>query len=102
MTAWTEAMISDALDGTWTHLNHEGRVVTELVDADFTPQPVKGRPVGVKNVNKRSLWTPQEDDILITERRRNRPLAEIAWLVSRTEDGVKRRVKFLRVMGKMR
>jgi hypothetical protein len=56
----------------------------------------------MKNVNKRSLWTPQEDDILITERRRNRPLAEIAWLVSRTEDGVKRRVKFLRVMGKMR
>lgn len=99
---WTEAAIRQHLDGTWTHVTYEGRVVTDILDPGEEPPIAKGgRPKGVKNVKPHQFWSPQDDDIIITQRRRNMSFREIAWILNRTEEGTKKRYKLLRVRGRV-
>ena len=101
-TFWTEARIRELLDGTWTRFTHEGKVVTDILEPGEDPPIVKGgRPKGVKNIKPHSFWTPQDDDLIITQRRRNMPFREIAWLVNRTEESTKKRYKVLRARGQV-
>lgn len=97
---WTEAQISEVLDGTFTRVNHEGKVITEIVEPDFIPSCAGGLPkVRGKNVKPQAFWTAAEDDLLFLMRIRNRPFAEIAWTLNRTEEATKKRWKLLRVKG---
>lgn len=100
MTHWTEAAIKDVLDGTFTRVTYENKVVTENVEPDFEPYANRGgRPKGYKAAKPQCLWTPAEDEIVCQMRLRNRPFAEIAWMVSRSEEATKKRYKLLRVKG---
>ena len=97
---WTENAIKECLDGTWTRVTYEGKVVTENVEPDFEPYANRGgRPKGYKAPKPQCLWTPEEDDLVCQMRLRNRPFAEIAWMVSRSEEATKKRYKLLRVKG---
>lgn len=99
---WTEADISRVLDGTFTRVTYEGKVVTEIVEPDFIPYI--GNKSGQPNRYKKPipLWTAEEDDILLQMRLRNRPFAEIAWTVNRGEEATKKRYQLLRVKGAVR
>lgn len=96
---WTEADIRRVLDGTFTRVTYEGKVITENVEPDFIPYigNKSGRP---KGYSKPQLhWTPTEDEILWQMRLRNRQFSEIAWIVNRSVDATKKRYKILRVKG---
>ncbi len=100
MRHWTEAMISECLDGTWTRVTYDGKVVTEPVDDGCAPAKKSGgRYRGYKAARPQIAWLPAEDEILCAMRLRNRPFAEIAWLVSRSEESTKKRYRVLRVKG---
>jgi hypothetical protein len=102
MTFWTEEMIREALDGTFTRVMYDGRIDTEIVEDNFQPYPNKGgRPAGVKNLKPQRYWKSDEDGLLLRMRMRNKPFAEIAWVIDRTEDSCKKRYKVLRVNGKV-
>lgn len=99
---WTEARIREFLDGTWTHVAYDGRVITDILNPGEEPPIARGgRPKGVKNVRPHAFWTPQDDDLIVTQRRRNMPFCEIAWLVNRTEESTKKRYKVLRARGQV-
>lgn len=74
---FTEAAIRECLDGTFTRVLY-------------------------KDVNPRANWTPQDDDLLLQMRLRNKPFAEIAWVLERSEESVKKRFRMLRVKGGVR
>lgn len=102
MAYWTENDIKMFLDGTFTRVNHENKVVTDNVSVDFVPGYTgQGRPIGYKAAKPQVAWTPQEDEILLTMRLRNKPFAEIAWLIDRSEESAKKRYRTLRVNGKV-
>lgn len=97
---YTEATIRDLLDGTFTRVTFENKVATDNVSDDFVPRyGGQGRPIGYKSCKPQLAWTPQEDDLLITMRRRNKPFAEIAWIIGRSEESCKKRYRTLRVKG---
>ena len=101
MTHWSEAAIKQILDGTFTRVNYEGKIVTDIVSDDFIPGPRSmrgGRPVGSGGTTQ-AAWTKTEDELLWTMRLRNKPFSEIAWLIDRSEDSAKKRYKTLRVRG---
>jgi hypothetical protein len=99
MTHWTEEKIKDVLDGTFTRVTYEGKIVTETYEGSGSPTSNGGRPKGTKV--SQWPWTTQEDELLCQMRLRNRPFSEIAWLVNRSEDATKKRYRALRVNGKV-
>ena len=100
MRHWTEAMISERLDGTWTHITYEGKFVTEFVDDVCVPAKRSGgRHKGYKAARPQIAWLPAEDELLCAMRLRNLPLSEIAWHVGRSEESTKIRYRILRVKG---
>ena len=102
MRHWTEAMISERLDGTWTHITYEGKFVTEFVDDVCVPAKRSGgRHRKYKAARPQIAWLPAEDEILRVMRLRNRPFSEIAWMVNRSEESTKKRYRLLRVYGRM-
>lgn len=102
MRHWTEAMISECLDGTWTRITHEGKVVTEPVEDDHTPAKKSGgRHKGYKAARPQIAWLPAEDELLCAMRLRNRPFTEIAWVVNRSLESTKKRYRVLRVNGRV-
>ena len=99
---YTEAVIKSVLDGTFTRVTYECKVVTDSVSHTFMPgYSGQGRPMGYKAAKPQVAWTPQEDDILLTMRLRNKPFAEIAWTIDRSEESAKKRYRTLRVNGKV-
>lgn len=99
---YTEAVIKQVLDGTFTRVTYENRVVTDNVSDDFMPKySGQGRPIGYKAAKPQVAWTPHEDEILLTMRLRNKPFAEIAWTIDRSEESAKKRYRTLRVNGKV-
>lgn len=96
---WTEADIRRVLDGTFTRVTYEGKIITDTVEPDFLPYTGnKGeRPKGYSK--PQYPWSKTEDEILCQMRLRNRPFAEIAWTVNRSEEATKKRYKILRVKG---
>ncbi|MEI6536538.1 MAG: hypothetical protein WCN98_14425 [Verrucomicrobiaceae bacterium] len=100
MRYWTEAMINECLDGTWTRITNEGKFVTEPVDDGCAPAKRSGKRHKVyKAARPQIAWLPEEDEILCAMRLRNRPFAEIAWMVNRSEENTKKRYRVLRVKG---
>lgn len=100
MKTWTEALMKEYLDGTFTRVLYDGKIVTENVEPDFEPYVNRGgRPKGYKAPKPQMLWTAAEDEMLWQMRLRNRPFAEIAWTVNRSEEATKKRYKLLRVKG---
>ena len=103
MTHWTEARIKEHLDGTWTKVLFDGRIKTEAVDDGFDPfartTTTAGRPEGYKAEKPQVAWTPHEDNVLWQGRIRNKPFAEIAWMLDRSENSAKKRWRVLRIRG---
>lgn len=103
MRHWTESDIKRVLDGTFTRVFYDGRIVTETVEGDFAPYtPKVGRPKGYKADRPQLAWTPDEDAILCKMRLRNYRFEEIAWTIGRTLDGTKKRYQVLKVKGVVR
>ena len=99
---YTEAVIKEVLDGTFTRVTYENKVVTDSVSAGFSPGYTgQGRPIGYKASKPQVAWTPKEDEILLTMRLRNKPFAEIAWIIDRSEESAKKRYRTLRVNGRV-
>lgn len=99
---YTEDAIRRVLDGTFTRVTYENRVVTENVSDGFLPgYSGQGRPIGYKAAKPQVAWTPAEDEVLCTMRLRNKPFAEIAWIIDRSEESTKKRYRTLRVNGKV-
>lgn len=99
--AWTEAAIRETLDGTFTRVMHDNSIKVLTVDKNFIPS--HGRAIGRQlgdTGTKQTYWTPEEEDLLIRQRMRNRPFAEIAWLLSRSVDATKKHHALLRVRGR--
>lgn len=102
MKHWTEAMICECLDGTRTRITYEGKVVTEPVDDGYAPAKNSGgRYRGYKAAKPQIAWLPAEDELLCAMRLRNRPFAEIAWIVNRSLESTKKRYRVLRVNGRV-
>ena len=100
MRYWTEAMISECLDGTWTHITNEGKFVTKPVDDVYVPAKRSGRRHKVYKAGRPQIaWLPEEDEILCAMRLRNWPFAKIAWMVNRSEESTRKRYRVLRVKG---
>ena len=100
---WTEDAIKDVLDGTFTRVNYEGKITIFEVDDDHTPKgPTScgGRPAGLTG-HKQVFWVPEEEEILITQRKLDRSFAEIAWLLSRSIEATKKHHKILRARGRV-
>ena len=99
MKHWTESMIREDLDGTFTRLLQDGRVEVVEVDSDYHPSHGNnGRPVGATS-KPQVAWTDAEDEILCQMRRMGRPFNEICWMLSRSEGSTKKRFRVLRVKG---
>lgn len=99
---YDEAAIKAVLDGTFTRVNYEGRVITEAVEPDFLPSCAGGdQKHRGKNVKPQAYWSQADDDTLLTMRFKNRPFAEIAWILDRTEEATKKRYRVLRVKGRV-
>lgn len=95
---WTEAEIRNVLDGTFTRVLYDGRIITENVGPDFIPTCAGGpKRARGENVKPHAFWTPEEDDLMWQMRIRNRPFAEIAWTLNRTEEATKKRWKIVRM-----
>jgi hypothetical protein len=95
VTHWTENMIRERLDGTYTRLLHNGQIEVVEVGVGYLP----GQPLGTPKAKPQAAWSPEEDDTLCRLRRLGRPFNEIAWLLSRSEDSAKKRLRALRVKG---
>jgi hypothetical protein len=102
---FTEAYIKDRLDGAVTKIDYEGRVYTVSVDPDYIPpyggarKDPGGRPLGMK-AGKQTYWSPDDEEFLIRQRMLNRPFAEIAWALSRSEEATKKHHHLLRARGR--
>lgn len=98
---WREATIREHLDGTFTRVLFDGRIVTDTVDPNFIP-PNAGGPKAQRGkdvIPQRANWTPTEDDVLWQMRLRNKPWTEVCWVLARTEDSAKKRYRILRAKG---
>lgn len=97
---WTEERIRQYLDGTFTKIDYNGLISTIDVSGDFIPPGTRslGRQMGQK-IAKQAYWTRAEEELLARMRLLNKPFAEIAWVMSRTEDAVKKHYKVMRVKG---
>lgn len=97
-TAAIEAMMRQQLDGTFTRLTSDGRVVTVAVPHDYAPRhgagSVCGPGRGTSRMNSRR-WSPEEDAELVERRRRGMTLAAIAEDFGRTEESVRKRAQTL-------
>jgi len=100
MNQWTEHMIRERLNGTFTRML-EGRSEVLEVDDDYTPSMgTAGRKLGATGKGQ-VPWSPAEDELLCEMRLLNRPFNEIAWLLARTEGSAKKRHRTLRVKGQV-
>ena len=99
---WTEDMIRERLDGTFTQVTPNGDIITQSVGPDFDPMPqnTNGRPKGAK-IGKMTYWTPEEEHLLIRQRMLNRTFPEIAWALDRSVDATKKHYRLLMVRGRV-
>jgi hypothetical protein len=88
------------LDGTFTRITSEGRVVVEDVSPDYTPRMCRGW----KNQHIEFTyiaWTPAEDERLIELRRNKAAVKFIAYKLGRSVGGVKSRLRILNRDGRV-
>ncbi len=92
-----EMLMRLRLDGTFTRLNAEGRVVTLQVPVDYEPTHgfTENAPRRTTGMNSRR-WTPEEDAELMERRRKGTSLAVIAEDLGRTEESVRKRAQTIR------
>lgn len=96
MTHWTERAIKARLDRTFTYIDREQRIHVAVVDEDFIPDH-KSTGFTDHNVpNTRVAWTPDEDTIILSLRKRDVPYYRIAALLGRTEESVRKHCQLLR------
>lgn len=87
MKSVTEEYIKSILDGTFTRITGDGKVVTSEFGSESDS--------GITRFRKLT-WAPEEDEVIVQMRFRNRPWSEIAWVTSRSEDAVKKRHRLIR------
>ena len=90
---WTEERIKSYLEGTFTRLHYDGRIVTEFVDLDFIPThtPARaGRERGHKAMYH--VWTDDDDTFLRELRNKGIPRHKIAEIMDRSEESIRRRI----------
>ena len=98
-TAEIEALMRQQLDGTFTRLTGDGRIVTVAVPHDYAPKHGAGNTVcgpgrGISRQKSRR-WTPEEDAGLLERRRRGMTLTAIAEDLGRTDESVRKRAQTL-------
>lgn len=93
MTQWTEAAIRQALDGKFYRVLYDGKVAADDVPPDFLPS-FKAPPKPPVRKNYRD-WTDLDVALLLQFRAERRPISEIADILERTEDSIKKRLSFL-------
>lgn len=98
-TAAIERLMRQLLDGTFTRLTSDGRVVTLNVPHDYAPKHAAGNTVsgpgrGTSRM-KSKRWTPEEDAELVERRRRGMTLTAIAEDLGRTDESVRKRAQVL-------
>ena len=100
MSVWTEELIRKHLDGTFTQVDHDGKVRVGSVEDDFMPKYPSNGPIKIISAlgeKKYTPWGPTEDDLLLALRRKNYPLHEIAAHMERSEEAVRKRLAVLRL-----
>lgn len=101
MKHWTEDMIRERLDGTFTRVHYDGKIVVEAVDDNYSPgMSTVGRKPGATS-KPQVAWTAAEDELLCQMRAKGRPFNEISWLLARSEESAKKRFRMLRVKGQV-
>ena len=100
---WTEDLICEHLDGTFTRVLPCGTIKTVSVAGGETPAPATdtkkgGRPLGVK-VGPIVPWAPHDETILRELRRMGWPFSDIAWKLGRSLEATKKHYQVLRVRG---
>lgn len=100
MKRYTEAEIRDALDGTFTRVTYDGKIVTDIVGDDFRPsfKPPTAH-AGAKRGNY-AHWTENDDAVLLGMKQRCHSNAEIAAILDRTTDAIKSRLQYLLEKGR--
>jgi hypothetical protein len=97
MTA--EELIKSTLDGTFTRVMPDNRVITLNVPDDYIPKHnTTGMVIGEK-CGQYHQYTAHEDAILIELREMGFPFHKIGAHLSRSEESVKKRYAVVRVMG---
>lgn len=95
---WTEAAIREALDGTVTGLDSNGRVVTRKVAKDFVPlhEPSTGSNggKGIPRENYRK-WLPSETALLIELHAKGYTQIAIGQVLERHPRSIRRRIELL-------
>jgi hypothetical protein len=92
-----EQIIKNTLDGTFTRVLQDNRVITLNVPDDYIPKHnTTGMVVGGK-CGQYHQYTEKEDAILVELREMKFPFAEIGAHLARTEESVKKRYAVLRV-----
>lgn len=97
----TEQIIRAKLDGTFTRVRDDGKVVTQVVPLDYIPDhQKKALPEnhGMRGPGKgiRHLWTAEEDVELVELRRQGWSKMRCALHFGASEDSVRRRIRDLR------
>lgn len=97
-----EARIKLHLDGTFTRLQYDGRIVTEFVELDFIPTH-RPKPVGRESGKKETYraWMPSDDAFLNELRNKGIPRHQIADIMGRSEESVRRRIERNKRMGRL-
>ena len=92
-----EEIIKSTLDGTFTRVLQDNRVITLNVPDDYIPKHnTTGMVVGGK-CGQYHQYTEKEDAILIELRGMKFPFSKIAAHLARSEESVKKRYAVLRV-----
>jgi hypothetical protein len=101
MTA-AEDRIKLHLDGTFTRLQYDGRIVTEFVELDFIPTH-RPKPVGRESgkTGKYRAWVPDDDTWLNELRNKGIPRHQIAEIMGRSEESVRRRIERNKRLGRL-
>ena len=100
MTAASQAegAMRRLLDGTFTRLDSEARVVTDKVPVDYIPSfepPAVASNKGIRKPGYRH-WTEAEDQMLLTRHKTGLSAIAVARKLGRSENSVRHRVKYLR------
>lgn len=96
-TAAIERLMRQQLDGTFTRITQEGRILTVEVPVDYTPKHFHaGNATRGKSLQASRRWSPEEDSIVLDARRNGMSLATIAEMVKRTEESTRKRIQVLR------
>jgi hypothetical protein len=94
-----EELIRNTLDGTFTRVLPDNRVITLNVPDNYIPKHnTTGMVIGEK-CGQYHQYTPHEDAILVELRGMGFPFHKIGAHLARSEESVKKRYAVLRVMG---